>query len=57
MKESNMQKYVVMIKDGGKWEEYARLKDKILAETVLKLVSKDFLLRSSNLSKHERYIF
>lgn len=31
-----------MIKDGGKWEEYARLKDKTLAETVLKLVSKDF---------------
>ena len=42
MKESNMQKYVVMIKDGGKWEEYARLKDKTLAETVLKLVIKDF---------------
>ena len=31
-----------MIKDGGKWEEYARLKDKTLAEIVLKLVSKDF---------------
>ena len=42
MKENNMQKYVVMIKDGGKWEEYARLKSKDLAETVLKLVSKDF---------------
>jgi len=42
MKESNIQKYVVMIKDGGKWQEYARLKDKILAETVLKLVIKDF---------------
>jgi hypothetical protein len=37
-----MQKYVVMIKDSGKWQEYARLKDKILAETVLKLVIKDF---------------
>jgi hypothetical protein len=42
MKENNMQKYTVMIKDGGKWEEYARLKDKTLAEIVLKLVSKDF---------------
>ena len=31
-----------MIKDGGKWEEYARLKDRTLAETVLKLVIKDF---------------
>ena len=37
-----MQKYMVMIKDSGKWEEYARLKSKDLAETVLKLVSKDF---------------
>ena len=43
MKEkSNMQKYVVMIKDGRKWEEYARFKSKDLAETVIKLVSKDF---------------
>jgi hypothetical protein len=37
-----MQKFVVMIKDGGKWEEYARFKSKELAETVLKIVSKDF---------------
>ena len=43
MKETNnMQKYVVMIKDSKKWEEYARLKSKDLAETVFKLVSKDF---------------
>ena len=43
MKEkNNMQKYMVMIKDGGKWEEYARFKNKDLAETVIKLVSKDF---------------
>ena len=43
MKEkNNMQKYVVMIKDGRKWEEYARFKSKDLAETVLNLVSKDF---------------
>ena len=43
MKEkSNMQKYMVMIKDGGKWEEYARFKSKDLAETVIKIVSKDF---------------
>ena len=43
MKEkSDMQKYVVMIKDGRKWEEYARFKSKDLAETVIKLVSKDF---------------
>jgi hypothetical protein len=42
MKESNMQKYVVMIKDGSKWEEYARFKRKDLAESVLKLVTKDF---------------
>lgn len=43
MKEkSNMQKYVVMIKDGRKWEEYARFKSKDLAETVIKIVSKDF---------------
>ena len=43
MKEkNNMQKYVVMIKDGRKWEEYARLKSKDLAETVLRLVSKNF---------------
>ncbi len=39
---NNMQKYMVMIKDGGKWEEYARLKSKDLAETVLKLVSKNW---------------
>jgi hypothetical protein len=38
----NRQKYMVMIKDGGKWEEYARFKSKDLAETVLNLVSKDF---------------
>ena len=38
----NMQKYMVMIKDGGKWEEYARFKSKDLAETVIKIVSKDF---------------
>ena len=38
----NMQKYMVMIKDGKKWEEYARFKSKDLAETVIKLVSKDF---------------
>lgn len=43
MKEkSDMQKYVVMIKDGRKWEEYARFKSKDLAETVIKIVSKDF---------------
>lgn len=43
MKEkNNMQKYVVMIKDSKKWEEYARFKSKDLAETVFKLVSKDF---------------
>ena len=39
---TNMQKYIVMIKDGGKWEEYARFKSKELAEMTLKLVSKDF---------------
>lgn len=38
----NRQKYMVMIKDGSKWEEYARFKSKDLAETVLNLVSKDF---------------
>jgi hypothetical protein len=37
-----MQKFVVMIKDGKKWEEYARFKSKELAETVVKIVSKDF---------------
>jgi hypothetical protein len=37
-----MQKYVVMIKDGGKWEEYARFKNKEMAEITLKLVKKDF---------------
>jgi len=41
-KTNNKQKYIVTIKDGGKWEEYARLKSKDLAETVLRLVSKDF---------------
>ena len=57
MKESNMQKYVVMIKDGGKWEEYARLKDKILAETVLKLVSKDFPAKIIELKWAKEYLF
>jgi hypothetical protein len=37
-----MQKYIVMIKDGGKWEEYARFKSRELAETTLKIVSKNF---------------
>jgi len=37
-----MQKFVVMIKDGKKWEEYARFKSRELAETVVKIVSKDF---------------
>ena len=31
-----------MIKDGGKWEEYARFKSRELAEMTLKIVSKDF---------------
>lgn len=42
MDKKDKQKYVVMIKDDGKWEEYARFKNKDLAETVIKLVSKDF---------------
>jgi hypothetical protein len=43
MKEiNNMQKYVVMIKDGRKWEEYARFKNKNLAETVLNIINKQF---------------
>jgi len=41
-KTNNKQKYMVMIKDDDKWEEYARFKSKDLAETVFKLVSKDF---------------
>jgi hypothetical protein len=39
---TNMQKYVVMIKDGGKWEEYARFKNLDLAKMTLELVKKDF---------------
>lgn len=31
-----------MIKDGGKWEEYARFKNKDLANEVIKIVVKDF---------------
>ena len=31
-----------MIKDGGKWEEYARFKSKELAKVTLELVKKDF---------------
>ena len=31
-----------MIKDCGKWEEYARFKKRELAEITLKLISKDF---------------
>jgi hypothetical protein len=42
MKENNMQKYVVMIKDGGKWEEYARFKTRQSAEITFNLISKDF---------------
>jgi hypothetical protein len=39
-KDNNMQKY--MIKDGGKWEEYARFKNLDLAKITLELVKKDF---------------
>jgi hypothetical protein len=42
MDKKDKQKYVVMIKDGGKWEEYARFKRLDLAQTTLTLVKKDF---------------
>jgi hypothetical protein len=42
MDKKDKQKYVVMIKDGGKWEEYARFKRLDLAETTLNIVKKDF---------------
>jgi len=41
----NMQKYIVMIKDGGKWEEYARFKSLELAKITLELIKKDFLAK------------
>lgn len=34
-----------MIKDGGKWEEYARFKSRDLAEMTLKIVKKDFVAK------------
>jgi hypothetical protein len=40
-----MQKYIVMIKDGGKWEEYARFKSLELAKITLELIKKDFLAK------------
>lgn len=43
MKNKNIeQKFVVMIKDGNKWEEYARFKNLDLAKITLELVKKDF---------------
>jgi hypothetical protein len=41
-KDNNMQKYMIMIKDGNKWEEYARFKNLDLAKITLELVKKDF---------------